>query len=89
MLYVGGNYNQNQNYGLFYLNGNKSASNTNSNVGSRILKRILIFWRSGRAALAGNGLIWAQSRKKKKKDVGKIVKDKGDSLTHEKNRKPV
>lgn len=37
VLYVGGNYNQNQNYGLFYLNGNKSASNTNSNIGSRIL----------------------------------------------------
>lgn len=36
-VYVGGNYNQNQNSGLFYTNCN-SASNTNSNRGSRIQK---------------------------------------------------
>ena len=36
VLYVGGNYNQNQNYGLFYLNGNNGASNSNGNIGCRI-----------------------------------------------------
>lgn len=35
MLYVGGNYNQNQNNGLFYRNGNNTASNANANIGSR------------------------------------------------------
>lgn len=35
VLYVGGNYNQNQNNGLFYRNGNNSASNTNANIGAR------------------------------------------------------
>ena len=37
MLHVGGNYNQNQNHGLFYANGNNAASNSNGNVGSRRL----------------------------------------------------
>ena len=37
LLYAGGNYGQNLNYGLFYLNGNNSASNANSNIGSRNL----------------------------------------------------
>ena len=37
VLYVGGNYNQNQNYGAFYLNGNNGASNANANIGSHIL----------------------------------------------------
>ena len=35
-VYVGGNYNQNANYGLFYLNYN-TASNSNGNIGSRFL----------------------------------------------------
>ena len=35
VLYVGGNYNQNPNYGLFYLNGNNAATNKNANRGSR------------------------------------------------------
>lgn len=37
VLRIGGNYNQNQNYGMFYLNGNNDASNQNSNIGSRHL----------------------------------------------------
>lgn len=37
VLYVGGNYNQNLNCGMFYLNGNNSASNYNANIGSRFL----------------------------------------------------
>ena len=37
MLYVGGNYNQNTNLGLFYLNGNNAASNKNSNIGCRLI----------------------------------------------------
>ena len=36
-LYVGGNYNSNTNYGLFYFNANNTASNTNANLGSRHL----------------------------------------------------
>ncbi len=35
-VYVGGNYNQNGNHGLFYVNYN-TASNTNGNIGSRHL----------------------------------------------------
>ena len=35
--YVGGNYNDNDNYGFFYLNANNDASNTNGNLGSRHL----------------------------------------------------
>lgn len=34
---VGGNYNDNANYGLFYFNANNDASNTNANLGSRVL----------------------------------------------------
>ena len=37
VLHVGGNYNQNRNHGLFYLNGNNAASNQNANIGSLIL----------------------------------------------------
>lgn len=33
---VGGNYNQNQNNGMFYSNSN-TASNTNGNLGARFL----------------------------------------------------
>lgn len=40
VLNVGGNYNQNQNNGAFYLNGNNTASNANTNIGSHILKDI-------------------------------------------------
>lgn len=36
-LYVGGNYNSNDNYGFWYFNANNDASNTNDNVGSRHL----------------------------------------------------
>ena len=35
-VYGGGNYNRNVNHGLFYLNYN-SASNSNGNIGSRLL----------------------------------------------------
>lgn len=35
-LYVGGNYNQNGNYGLFYVNYT-NASNASTNIGSRHL----------------------------------------------------
>ena len=36
VLHCGGNYNRNQNNGLFYLNGNNGASNANGNIGSRL-----------------------------------------------------
>ena len=35
-LYFGGNYNQNGNHGLFYVNYT-SASNSNANIGCRVL----------------------------------------------------
>jgi hypothetical protein len=38
VLHAGGNYNQNQNRGLFHLNGNNTASNANANIGSHILE---------------------------------------------------
>lgn len=37
-LHVGGNWNQNQNYGLFYVNYN-GASNANANVGCRLIAK--------------------------------------------------
>ena len=37
-LHHGGNYNQNQNHGPFYVNYN-STSNTNTNIGCRILDK--------------------------------------------------
>ena len=36
VIYVGGNYNQNGNHGLFYVNYT-NATNSNSNLGSRFL----------------------------------------------------
>ena len=36
-LYHGGNYNQNQNHGPFYVNYN-NTSNSNSNIGCRLLE---------------------------------------------------
>lgn len=36
VAYVGGNYNQNRNGGLFYVNSN-STSNSNGNIGARFL----------------------------------------------------
>ena len=41
VLHVGGNYNQN--HGLFYMNGNNAASNSNGNIGSRNLVVFSIF----------------------------------------------
>ncbi len=40
VVYVGGNYNQNRNYGLFYSNMN-SASNSNDNIGARHLPNVI------------------------------------------------
>ena len=39
-VYVGGNYNQNRNYGMFYSNSN-STSNSNDNIGARHLESSL------------------------------------------------
>lgn len=36
MLNVGGNWNNASNAGLWYLNGNNSDSNSNSNIGARL-----------------------------------------------------
>lgn len=38
VLRVGGNYDQNQYHGAFYLNGNYTASNANANLGCRLQK---------------------------------------------------
>ena len=37
VLNVGGNWNNTSNAGLFYFNGNNSSSNTNTNIGARLL----------------------------------------------------
>lgn len=48
VLHVGGNYNQNPNHGLFYLNGNNAATNANANIGSRHhCKRVRLPVKSG------------------------------------------
>ena len=44
VLHVGGNWNNGGNAGLFYFNANNSSSNTNSNVGARLLV-FLFDWR--------------------------------------------
>lgn len=36
VLNVGGNWNNGSNAGLWYLNGNNGASNSNSNIGARL-----------------------------------------------------
>ena len=38
-LHVGGNYNQNLNHGLFYVNYN-TVSNSNANIGCRLLRMV-------------------------------------------------
>lgn len=37
VLHVGGNWNNSGNAGLFYFNANNTSSNSNSNVGARLL----------------------------------------------------
>jgi hypothetical protein len=37
VAYVGGNWSNDSNAGLFYLNANNGSSNYNSNIGSRLL----------------------------------------------------
>ena len=44
VLHVGGNWNNGGNAGLFYINANNSSSDTNSNVGARLLV-FLFDWR--------------------------------------------
>ena len=59
-LYVGGNYNQNTNHGLFYVNYN-NASNSNSNIGCRILFVLCsssIHGTGSRAPLGEDKRIW-------------------------------
>ena len=41
VLFVGGNWNNGGNAGLFYFNANNTSSNTNSNVGARLLVFLL------------------------------------------------
>ena len=54
-VYVGGNYNSNPNYGLWHFNANNSASNSNANLGSRILfKKRKIYCAGSSVALAKN-----------------------------------
>ena len=44
VLHVGGNWNNGGNAGLFYFDANNSSSDTNSNVGARLLV-FLFDWR--------------------------------------------
>ena len=44
VLHVGGNWNNGGDAGLFYFNANNSSSDTNSNVGARLLV-FLFDWR--------------------------------------------
>ena len=44
VLFVGGNWNNGGNAGLFYFNANNTSSNSNSNVGARLLV-FLFDWR--------------------------------------------
>ena len=59
-LYVGGNYNQNTNHGLFFVNYN-DVSNSNANIGCRILFVLCsssIHGTGSRAPLGEDKQIW-------------------------------
>jgi hypothetical protein len=57
-LHAGGNYNQNQNHGLFYVNYN-TATNSNANIGCRILVKAIrlqfFCWLGGLTLSIGTG----------------------------------
>lgn len=79
-LYVGGNYNQNTNHGLFYVNYN-SVSNSNTNIGCRTLLCVLltnlrttaqvVAHLSVKISSSGSGLVHLE------RGVGKLVQLKG------------
>ena len=79
-LYVGGNYNQNTNHGLFYVNYN-SVSNSNTNIGCRTLLCVLltnlqttaqvVAHLSVKISSSGSGLVHPE------RGVGKLVQLKG------------
>ena len=79
-LYVGGNYNQNTNHGLFYVNYN-DVSNSNANIGCRTLLCVLltnlqttaqvVAHLSVKISSSGSGLVHLE------RGVGKLVQLKG------------
>ena len=90
-LYVGGNYNQNTNHGLFYVNYN-SVSNSNANIGCRNLFVIMLILNSMAQVVAhllvkicnkGSGLVHPSGRWKARIAKRRIVpyaKTNGESL---------
>ena len=54
VLFVGGNWNNGGNAGLFYFNANNSSSDSNSNVGARPL--VFLFTRAGFPAPLGENI---------------------------------
>ena len=61
VVYVGGNWNNEGNCGLWYLNCNNSSSNSNSNIGARLilyLKLEINNYTSFSTALAENKSLW-------------------------------
>ena len=79
-LHHGGNYNQNQNHGPFYVNYN-SVSNSNTNIGCRTLLCVLltnlrttaqvVAHLSVKISSSGSGLVHLE------RGVGKLVQLKG------------
>ena len=60
VVYVGGNWNNEGNCGLWYLNCNNSSSNSNSNIGARLIlyQNIKNNYTSFSTALAENKSLW-------------------------------
>lgn len=56
-MYRGGNWNNGTNAGVFYLNGNNSRSNVNTNIGFRSALALFAY------VLPGYGLAGAQRQK--------------------------
>ena len=54
VLFVGGNWNNGGNAGLFYFNANNSSSDSNSNVGARPL--VFLLTRAGFPAPLGENI---------------------------------
>lgn len=80
-LYHGGNYNQNQNHGPFYVNYNRT-SNSNDNIGCRILAKpqatnifayptTYVVDRSGN--IVGEPIVGAITEKKQAETLQKLI----------------
>jgi len=70
-LYVGGNYNSSDNYGVFYTNANNHVTNSNANIGSRLMNPLKKIKSLRRQDLAP----WQKYRQNRQSLVGNFSKN--------------